>query len=86
MEEEALVGEEVLAEVPTVPEPALTSAETAEPLPALDTAFVSPPDSFKSKKKKKQSVKDRESEEDDRVGARKVSREAEVSIDEDEEY
>jgi len=114
VEEEALVGEEVLAEVPTVPEPALTSAETAEPLPALDTAFVSPPDSFESpvaakkpqlrfaedilapgpakpqtktkKRKKKQGLKDRESEEDDRVGARRVSREAEVSIDEDEEY
>jgi len=89
-------------------------AETAEPLPALDTAFVSPPDSFESpvaakkpqlrfaedilapgpakpqtktkKRKKKQGLKDRESEEDDRVGARRVSREAEVSIDEDEEY
>ncbi len=42
-EEEAVVGEEVPAEMPAVLEPALASAETAEPLPALDTTFVPPP-------------------------------------------
>ena len=45
-EEEAVVGEEVPAEMPAVLEPALASAETAEPLPALDTTFVPPPASF----------------------------------------
>jgi len=45
-EEEAVVGEEVPAEMPAVLEPALASAETAEPLSALDTAFVPPPASF----------------------------------------
>ncbi len=42
-EEEAVVGEEVPAEMPAVLEPALASVETAEPLPALDTTFVPPP-------------------------------------------
>jgi len=44
-EEEAVVDEvpvEIPVEVPAVLEPALTSAETAEPLPALDTEFVAP--------------------------------------------
>ncbi len=47
-EEEAIVGEEVPVGIPPVLEPALTSAEAAEPLPALDTAFISPPASFES--------------------------------------
>jgi len=47
-EEEAVVGEEVLAGIPAVPEPALASAEVAEPLPALDTEFPSPPASFEA--------------------------------------
>jgi len=44
-EEEARVGEEVPVGSSAVLEPALTSAETAEPLPSLDTTFVSPSDS-----------------------------------------
>jgi N utilization substance protein A len=47
-EEEAAVDEEVLAEVPAVLEPALTLAEAAEPLPALDTVFIPPLTSFES--------------------------------------
>ena len=39
---EAVAGEEVPAEVPSVLEPALTSAEAGEPLPSLDAAFVPP--------------------------------------------
>ena len=46
-EEEAVVGEEVPVEVPTVLEPVLTSEE-AEPLPALDTEFISAPASLES--------------------------------------
>jgi len=46
VEEEAIVDEEVPAEIPDIPEPALTSEEAAEPLPALDTALVSPPASL----------------------------------------
>ncbi len=42
-EEEAVVSEEVPAGIPDVLEPALASAEVAEPLPALDTAFIPPP-------------------------------------------
>jgi len=41
-EEEAIIGEEFLAEEPAAREPELTPEEEAEPLPALDTAFVSP--------------------------------------------
>ncbi len=48
VEEEVIVGEELPTEVPDVLEPALASAEAAEPLPALDTAFISPPASFES--------------------------------------
>ena len=44
--EEAIVDEEVPAEIPEILEPALTSEEEAEPLPALDTALVAPPASF----------------------------------------
>ena len=47
-EEEVAVDEEVFAEVPAVLEPALTLAEAAEPLPALDTAFIPPLTSFES--------------------------------------
>jgi len=47
-EVEAVVDEEVAAEIPAVLEPALTSAETAEALPALDTAFIPPPASVES--------------------------------------
>jgi len=47
-EEEAVVGEDVFAEVPAALEPALTSAETAEPLPALDAVFIPPLTSFES--------------------------------------
>jgi len=110
-EEKVVVDEEVPVEIPAVAEPALTSAETAEPLPALDTEFVSPTASFespavaekvelrfaedilvsgpakpqaKSKKKKKTARQGRESEEDG-VGVRKLPREREISID-DEEY
>jgi len=109
-EEEAVIDEEVPAEIPTVLEPVLTSEEAAEPLPALDTVFVSPTASLDSpvtaekpqlrfaedilapgpakpqakSKKKKQGVRDRGSEEDG-VGAKKVRREPEISID-DEEY
>ncbi|MFC2022366.1 transcription termination factor NusA [Chloroflexota bacterium] len=46
--EEGVVGEEVPAEIPAVLEPALASAEEAEPLPALDTEFISAPASFES--------------------------------------
>ena len=42
-EEEAVFDEEVPAETPAALEPALASAEVAEPLPALDTAFISSP-------------------------------------------
>ncbi|MFC1943354.1 transcription termination factor NusA [Chloroflexota bacterium] len=42
-EGEAVIDEGIPAEIPAVLEPVLTSAEVAEPLPALDTAFVSPP-------------------------------------------
>jgi len=45
-EEEAIIDEEVFVEVPAVLEPALTPAEVAEPLPALDTAFTPPPTPF----------------------------------------
>ena len=48
VEEEAVVGEEVLAGVPAVREPALTSDEVGEPLPALDTDFVAPSASIES--------------------------------------
>ncbi|MFC2072116.1 transcription termination factor NusA [Chloroflexota bacterium] len=47
-EEEAAIAEEIFAEVETVLEPALASVEVAEPLPALDTAFVPPPAPFES--------------------------------------
>ena len=48
VEEEPVVIEEVLEEEPAVLEPALTPAEVAEPLPALDTAFVAPAVPFQS--------------------------------------
>jgi len=48
VEEEAIVGEEIPVETPSVLEPALTSAEVAEPLPALDAEFAAPPASFES--------------------------------------
>ena len=44
-EETAIIGEEMPTEIPGVLEPASVSTETAEPLPALDTAFVPPPTS-----------------------------------------
>jgi len=49
-EEEAgiVVGEEITAEEPAVLEPALISAEVAEPLPPLDAEFVAPPDSLEA--------------------------------------
>lgn len=43
----AVIDEEAPAEIPAL-EPALTPAEAAEPLPALDTTFVSPPASPES--------------------------------------
>jgi len=43
--EEATVDEEVPTEKPTVLEPALTSIEAAESLPALDATFIFPPTS-----------------------------------------
>jgi len=43
-EGEAIVAEEVPAGIPAVLESALTSAETAETLPPLDTPFIPPPD------------------------------------------
>ncbi|TET17011.1 MAG: transcription termination/antitermination protein NusA [Dehalococcoidia bacterium] len=50
MEEAAIAGEELPAEVPTVVESALVSEEAAEeaaePVPALDTTFTPPPVSF----------------------------------------
>jgi len=48
VEEEAIVGEEIPVETPSVLEPALTPAEVAEPLPALDAEFAAPPASFES--------------------------------------
>jgi len=52
-EEEAIVDEEVPVEIPDILEPALTSEEAAEPLPALDTALVSPPASLEPSKVEK---------------------------------
>ena len=50
VEEEAIVGEQPLTEVPPIAEPALVSAEVpdeaAEPLPALETTYFPPPASF----------------------------------------
>ena len=43
-EGEAIVAEEVATGIPAVLEPALTSAETAEASPPLDTPFIPPPD------------------------------------------
>jgi N utilization substance protein A len=43
-EGEAAVGEELLGEIPAIPEPALVSAE---PLPAVDTTFIPPGVPFK---------------------------------------
>jgi N utilization substance protein A len=43
VEEEFVLDQEVLAGIPSVVEPALAPEEEAEPLPALDTAFVSSP-------------------------------------------
>jgi len=48
VEGEVVVSEEVPVGVPAGPEPALTPEEVGEPLPSLDTAFVSPPASFES--------------------------------------
>ncbi|MFC1957375.1 transcription termination factor NusA [Chloroflexota bacterium] len=48
VEEEPVVIEEALEEEPAVLEPALMPAEVAEPLPALDTAFVAPAVPFQS--------------------------------------
>ncbi len=47
-ERESVVSEEVSAEVPEIPEPALISARVAEPVPALDTALVSRPVPFEA--------------------------------------
>ncbi len=50
IEEEAIVGEELPAEIPPIEEPALVSTEAmAEPLPALDTEFIPPQVSFEPK-------------------------------------
>ena len=46
VEAEAVVSEEVLAGTPVILEPVLTAAEEAEPLPALDTDYISSTASF----------------------------------------
>ncbi|MBI2328059.1 MAG: transcription termination/antitermination protein NusA [Chloroflexi bacterium] len=103
-EAEVVIDEGVPAEIPLVLEPVLTSAEVAEPLPSLDTAFVSPPavakpklrfaedilakaptkPQTKVKKKKKRNVPERDGEEDG-SGARKLHREREIYIDDEDE-
>ena len=104
-EEEIVIDEEAPAEIPAVIEPVSAPAEVAEPLPALDTAFVSPSPvvekpklrfaedilapgptkpQAKSKKKKKKGVQERKNEEDG-SGARKLHRESEIYINDDED-
>ena len=55
--EEGVVDGEVTAETPDIPEPVVTSAETAEPLPTLDPELVSPPASFEPPVKAKPALR-----------------------------
>jgi len=105
--EEAVVGEELPAEMPAMVA-AETTEEEAEPVPALETAFVPPPVSAvekpqirfaedilasgptkpvaKSKKKKKKGTYAKKGTEDG-IKLRKLRREQEVPVDEeDDEY
>jgi len=111
-EEETIVGEEALAGILDVLEPASVSAEAAEAaesLPAFGTTFTPPPvplepvkkpqlrfaedilvsgptkPEAKPRKRKKKSPQDRKSDEDG-IRLRKLRREPEISIDEEEEY
>ncbi len=110
-EEEAVAGEEALAGILDVLEPASVSAEAAEAaesLPAFGTTFTPPPvplepakkprlrfaedilvspptkPETKSRKRKKKSPQDRKSDEDG-IRLRKLRREPEISIEEEED-
>jgi N utilization substance protein A len=103
--EDIVIDEGGPVEIPAVLEPVLTPAEVAEPLPALDTPFVSSPPAVekpklrfaedilspgptkpqaKSKRKKKKGVQERKNEEDG-SGVKKVHREPEIYIDDEDD-